>query len=568
MKRILLALLGSLLFAAGPASASWWNKDWQQREQVRLDTSATGIETKETLSDAVVAVRLHLGNFDFATAKPDGSDLRFVAADDKTELKHYIERFDSANGIAVVWLRVPLLAAASAEQFVWFYHGNPNATAAGSSKTVYDGATVVFNFSEADGIVLDGGPNGVAPAAMQTAIEQAGLLGGSMSFQGTGMALPDTAALQRQAGSSHSVSMWLRPAGQAASAMLYRHGELSLDLVAGVPELRVGKTVLVRGSAPVKGDTWQHVGFAFGSGKAIMYIDGTEVGNAAAPLPALAGEVRIGDGLAGTVDALQISAAARSADWFRIAARSQGIDSTFPMVAPEAEAEGGEASYFGILVGNLTTDAWVVIGILGIMFVISVVVMIAKTQFISRMDTANRVFLKRFRAAQDDFIGIGAEPAFGHSSLHRLYEAGLRELRKRHVGAGVGAAAAPLSGTSIDAIKASIDADLVRESHRLNANMVLLTIAISGGPFLGLLGTVVGVMITFAAIAAAGDVNVNAIAPGIAAALLATVAGLAVAIPALFGYNYLATRIKNISADMQIFVDEFVTRTAELYGSR
>ena len=71
-----------------------------------------------------------------------------------------------------------------------------------------------------------------------------------------------------------------------------------------------------------------------------------------------------------------------------------------------------------------------------------------------------------------------------------------------------------------------------------------------------------------AAIAAAGDVNVNAIAPGIAAALLATVAGLGVAIPALFGYNYLAARIKNISSDMQIFVDEFVTRVAENYGTR
>jgi hypothetical protein len=63
-------------------------------------------------------------------------------------------------------------------------------------------------------------------------------------------------------------------------------------------------------------------------------------------------------------------------------------------------------------------------------------------------------------------------------------------------------------------VKAAIDADMVRETHRLNSQMVLLTIAISGGPFLGLLGTVVGVMITFAAIAAAGDVNVNAIAPG------------------------------------------------------
>ena len=69
-----------------------------------------------------------------------------------------------------------------------------------------------------------------------------------------------------------------------------------------------------------------------------------------------------------------------------------------------------------------------------------------------------------------------------------------------------------------------------------------------------------------AAIAAAGDVNVNAIAPGIAAALVATVAGLGVAIPALFGYNYLMTRIKDISADMHVFVDEFVTRMAENYG--
>jgi len=72
-------------------------------------------------------------------------------------------------------------------------------------------------------------------------------------------------------------------------------------------------------------------------------------------------------------------------------------------------------------------------------------------------------------------------------------------------------------------------------------------------------------MITFAAVAQAGDVNVNAIAPGIAAALLATVAGLAVAIPALFGYNYLLTRIKNATSDMHIFIDEFVTKLAEFY---
>src|SRR3546814_3656403 len=95
--------------------------------------------------------------------------------------------------------------------------------------------------------------------------------------------------------------------------------------------------------------------------------------------------------------------------------------------------------------------------------------------------------------------------------------------------------------------------------------MVLLTIAISGGPFIGLLGTVLGVMITFASVAAAGEVNINAIAPGIAAALLATVAGLAVAIPALFGYNYLLSRVEEITADNQIFVDELEKRIAETW---
>jgi biopolymer transport protein ExbB len=132
----------------------------------------------------------------------------------------------------------------------------------------------------------------------------------------------------------------------------------------------------------------------------------------------------------------------------------------------------------------------------------------------------------------------------------------------------VGAAATDqiLSASALNAVKASMDGVLVRELQKLNSQMVLLTIAISGGPFLGLLGTVVGVMITFAAIASSGEVNVNAIAPGIAAALVATIAGLGVAIPALFGYNYLGSQIKMVTADMHVFVDEFVAKLAEQHS--
>ena len=227
---------------------------------------------------------------------------------------------------------------------------------------------------------------------------------------------------------------------------------------------------------------------------------------------------------------------------------------------PRGESHG----YMGVLVKNLTVDAWVVIIILGIMFAIACWVMVTKGLLVTQVARANRSFVLKFREANEELLKLEQHAPHPTSPIYRLYQAGVRELAKRKVGEP---GAKPLSGASLDAVKASVDADYVRENAQLNSGMVLLTIAISGGPFLGLLGTVVGVMITFAAIAAAGDVNVNAIAPGIAAALLATVAGLGVAIPALFGYNYLAAQIKNATSDMQIFIDEFITRVAELYGA-
>jgi biopolymer transport protein ExbB len=548
-------------------SHAWWKSDWKQREKVQLDTSAQGVETKQALTGVAVAVRLHAGNFSFGDAKPDGSDLRFVAADDKTLLKHYVERFDATNELAVVWVQLPALAPGNAAQTIWLYHGNPNAPDASDPKGVFDGGSAVFNFSEPNGEVRDAMGSVIVLPKSKPGIEQAGLLGASARFGGEAMELPEAPALVRAAGANLSVSLWMKPT-TVAKMTLYRQGSLELGVDAGGLVLRSGASVLAKGGA-VKADAWQHVALVADGTRAALYLNGAEVGSANAPLPALSGQVSIGEGFLGLMDALQIAPTARTPDWIKVAVRSQGADNDFPQVVSESEGgdEGGSHSYFGILIKNLTPDAWVVIGILGVMFVIAAAVMVGKARFISRTDSANRRFLARFRDAEADFIAIGADRRFANSSLFRLYEAGVRELKKRVVGASAGAAAAGLSGASVNAIKAAIDADLVRESHRLNGQMVLLTIAISGGPFLGLLGTVVGVMITFAAIAAAGDVNVNAIAPGIAAALLATVAGLGVAIPSLFGYNYLASRIKNISADMQIFVDEFVTRVAEQYGA-
>jgi len=245
------------------------------------------------------------------------------------------------------------------------------------------------------------------------------------------------------------------------------------------------------------------------------------------------------------------------------------------MFSAEEEAGGESASYIGILLGALTVDGWVVIAILAVMGVVSLAVMIGKTLFLSRTDKANNFFMDRFRSSPDTLLtpeapetaALAGEAAVRHSSIYRLYAIGVEEMRHRFATQRLAGMESSLSGAALNAIQIAEDAAMVRENQRLNSQIVLLTIAISGGPFLGLLGTVVGVMITFAAIAAAGDVNVNSIAPGIAAALVATVAGLAVAIPALFGYNWLAIRIKNVSADTQVFSDQFLTKAAELYSA-
>ncbi|MFM8983026.1 MAG: MotA/TolQ/ExbB proton channel family protein, partial [Spartobacteria bacterium] len=160
-------------------------------------------------------------------------------------------------------------------------------------------------------------------------------------------------------------------------------------------------------------------------------------------------------------------------------------------------------------------------------------------------------------------LGAKTLSLLADSPLYHVYHVGSEEIRHR-LGFGKNKGQG-LSARSIQAIRAALDAALVHEQHRLNKGIVYLTVSIAGGPYVGLLGTVVGVMITFAIIAKSGEVDVNSIAPGIASALLATTVGLLVAIPALFMYSFLNTRIKGVIGSMQVFIDEFVAKVAEFY---
>ncbi|SFW10898.1 DUF2341 domain-containing protein [Nitrosovibrio sp. Nv17] len=560
MNKVFALLLTLPCLLLSPLAAAYWDEAWTSRIKITLDPRGVA----SAVEQVPVAVRLHSGNFNFLDASPDGSDLRFVAADDKTELRFHVEKFDALNELAVIWVHLPKVDPADKSAHFWLYYGNESAPAADSGSG-WDAATAaVFHFGAA-ALLQDAGPGRLA-ATGEVGLQKAALLGEAAIFQGRPLSIAAAPALALSAGGGLTYSAWIKPDALPQQATLYRQGTLTLGIDGTRLVLAAGGASVAGGE--IKAGAWQHVGVSVGDGRAVLYVNGLTAGDGGLTLPDVQEAVEIGAGYSGELDEIQIASTARGADWFKLAVAGQGMDGQLLKLGKPSSIDGdeeddGDVSYIGILVQSLTVDAWVVIVILAFMFAISLVVMVAKNKLITRTDRGNRLFLDRFvNAGGEELLVLDQGGDYPDSSLFHLYGAGLREIRKRY-GSDHELA---LSGASIDAIKASIDANLIRETKKLNANMVLLTIAISGGPFLGLLGTVVGVMITFAAIAAAGDVNVNAIAPGIAAALLATVAGLGVAIPALFGYNYLASRIKNITIDMQIFVDEFVTRVAELYG--
>jgi biopolymer transport protein ExbB len=574
--RLPLWLVALSLLVPPSLAHAWWNDAWAFRKKITLNASPSGADTKDAVAEVPVLVRLHTGNFTFMDAKEGGADIRFVAADDKTPLHFHIEQWDAANELALIWVRVPRISAAAPSEAVWLYFGNKDAQPEDDPKQRYDiNQTLVLHFSPTSGVPLDASTY-AHPVEESTAapLTQGGPIDGAASFNGSARVRVAASPALRIGAQGITVSAWVRvpgPQAQAATIISQQDGGsgISLGLAYARPVLRVGATQLAA-SSDLAANSWSHVAAVVGNGKATLYLNGKPVGEGPAQLAEAGGDIVIGAGLQGDLDEVQVSNVARSADWIKLAWAGQGADAKLVAYAEDEAVSGGGHSYFRILIGAVTVDGWVVIAILMVMMLISFAVMVGKGMFVARTDKANQIFLEAFQRDPDSMLDPAkietAPRSVAGSSLFRLWRIGLRELKQRFDQYDRTGQPRLLSAQTLGAIKASLDAGMVRETTRLNSQMVLLTIAISGGPFLGLLGTVVGVMITFAAIAAVGDVNVNSIAPGIAAALVATVAGLGVAIPSLFGYNYLASRIRTVSNEMTVFADELVTRLAEKYA--
>ncbi len=122
-----------------------------------------------------------------------------------------------------------------------------------------------------------------------------------------------------------------------------------------------------------------------------------------------------------------------------------------------------------------------------------------------------------------------------------------------------------ISTGSFDSVRVALERAASAQALSLEKGMIVLSTAVAGGPFIGLLGTVWGVMETFSGIAKVQAASLTAMAPGVAGALIATVVGLFVAIPAMFAYNYMVTTIRAITQELDNFTSEFATAIEHTY---
>jgi len=184
-------------------------------------------------------------------------------------------------------------------------------------------------------------------------------------------------------------------------------------------------------------------------------------------------------------------------------------------------------------------------------------------------------FLDAFRTERSPTALFTKREEYPGSPLNTIYKAGCQALGGELQAHGIDpedllmgdltAAHRRLSLNQLETLRSVVDRNVADEALNLEGQMGLLATAVSAAPFLGLLGTVWGVMDAFSGMAEAGSAALSAVAPGISGALLTTIVGLLVALPSMVGYNLLTAKIRHISVQMDNFAQEFISSIQNNY---
>jgi biopolymer transport protein ExbB/TolQ len=235
---------------------------------------------------------------------------------------------------------------------------------------------------------------------------------------------------------------------------------------------------------------------------------------------------------------------------------------------------------------HLTPEGFSTIIALLIVSVFSWTVIITKGRQLMRARKASKKFYEAYRSTRDPLEIFRKKEEFEGAPVFELYITGADELDYQlknnpvQIGqikpSGNSASFAEtdiiarsistkISRTSFESVQVAMERAASSEALSLEKGMIILSTAVAGGPFIGLFGTVWGVMETFSGIGIAAAASLTAMAPGVAAALLATVAGLSVAIPAMFAYNIMVTTIRGITQELDGFAAEYATALEHKY---
>ena len=212
-----------------------------------------------------------------------------------------------------------------------------------------------------------------------------------------------------------------------------------------------------------------------------------------------------------------------------------------------------------------TPEAKVIIACLGVFSIIAWTTKVYKSVQMRRARKLNHYFNEEFRAQKTVLDIFDRKLQVEGCPLYAVYQTGCVQLDARLRGPGGERRRPSVTLKNMEHVKRAIENVVAQESLKLESGLILLAIAVSGAPFMGLLGTVWGVMSTFAGIAQQGSATMAAMAPGVSAALVTTVAGLLVAIPSMFGYNWLVHNLRVFTVNLDNFAQELVSKMEAEY---
>jgi biopolymer transport protein ExbB/TolQ len=216
------------------------------------------------------------------------------------------------------------------------------------------------------------------------------------------------------------------------------------------------------------------------------------------------------------------------------------------------------------VLSRATAEARVILVVLAVFSVFAWYMMVFKGLQMRRAKKLNRYFDSEFRAQKKVLDIFERRLEVSGCPYFAVYQEGCQELDAR-LRAGGGARQSSLTLKGMEHVKRTLESAVARESIKLESGLILLASAVSGGPFLGLLGTVWGVMDTFAMVGQQKTADLPTMAPGVSAALITTVAGLVVAIPSMFGYNFLVHNLRVQTVELDNFAQELVSKMETEY---